>query len=253
MDFAEQNERWEEEREGEEVKDEEKEDIDNLEHLHQISSDLQHINNQIRKLTAQKRTLEQQQQQIEQKMLIRKRKLQESLEPDWTAAHFPWSKSVQKLATQMFGFQSLRSGQLEIINAALSNYDVFAVMKTGGGKSLCYQLPAILNYSVTPSERKLRFTVVICPLLALIRDQVQGMNGIIPGSAWSLAGKMERSSQTAVYHAMNHLMESNLKLLYVTPEKIIKSKLLMTHLQRAYNEGSIQRIVIDEAHCASQW
>jgi hypothetical protein len=280
LDFQ-QEEEWKQEQQQEEEEVEIMEDGENeenhLAHLYQINLDLQQVNTQIRKLTAQRQELQKQQQHIEHKILKRKRQVQASLEPDWSSSDlFPWSKSVQKLAYSLFGFKALRAGQLEIINAALSNYDVFAVMKTGGGKSLCYQLPALLNHSCTANERqskktsiqqgssssssssstqdhKLSFTVVICPLLALIRDQVQGMNNIIPGSARSLAGKMERSAQTAVYHAMNHLSESNLKLFYVTPEKIIKSKLLMTHLQRAYNDGSLQRIVIDEVHCASQW
>ena len=226
-----------------------------LSRLNQINIDLQQIDTEIYKLTTRRKVLEQQQHLIEQQIFNRKRKLQESLEPDWVSSSvFPWSLSVQKLAYELFGFHTLRPGQWEIMNAGLSNYDVFAVMKTGGGKSLCYQIPSLLNtHKSSTTKSKLSFTVVVSPLLALIRDQVQGMNSIVPNSALSLAGKMERAAQSAVYHAMNHLSESHLKLLYVTPEKIIKSKLLMTHLQRAYNDGSVQRIVIDEAHCMSQW
>lgn len=231
--------------------------------LHQIGVDLDNVNKRITQLTTHRLALQQQQQDIERKILEKKREAQKSLEPDWTSCDgFPWSKHLRKLAIELFGFRDLRPGQLEIMNATLSNYDVFSVLKTGGGKSLCYQLPALLDERIllsssAPSKtKKLAYTVVISPLLSLIRDQVQAMNIILPGSALSLAGKMERSSQTAVYHAMNqgHAMNDlRLKLLYVTPEKVIKSKMFMTHLQRAYNEDCVQRIVIDEAHCASQW
>jgi ATP-dependent DNA helicase Q1 len=90
----------------------------------------------------------------------------ESLEPDWASPTlFPWSERLAIAARDSFGFPSLRPEQLQAMNASMSGYDVFAVMKTGGGKSLCFQLPALL------AERG--FSLVVCPLLALIRDQVQ--------------------------------------------------------------------------------
>jgi ATP-dependent helicase YprA (DUF1998 family) len=228
--------------------------------LMHVELQLHEVSEQLFSLTAKKRQLMERKKTIEQNILKRKRQLQESTEPDWTSSHsFPWCARVKELAVEMFGFDSLREGQWEIINGILSNYDVFAVMKTGGGKSLCYQLPALIDSTPSSllsssSESVVSFTVVVSPLLALIRDQVQAMNKILPGSAMSLAGKMDRSAQSAVYNSMSKSSAgSNLKLLYVTPEKINKSKLLMTHLQRAYKDGGIQRFVIDEAHCASQW
>lgn len=118
-------------------------------------------------------------------------------------------------------------------------------MKTGGGKSLCYQLPALAVSS--------GFYLVISPLLALIRDQVAAINKIRPGSAASLASALNRSDQTTIYKTIEDCGSSGLRLLYVTPEKIIKSKMLMTSLQRCYERGTLRCLVLDEAHCASQW
>ena len=240
-----------------EEEEEEEDGLDETE-LFEINKNLQEINKKIKELIKQKENLIKQKDYIKLIIKKRKRKYRESLEPNWkSSTDFPWSRSVQEVAKSVFGFDTLRLGQWEIINSTLSNYDVLSVMKTGGGKSLCYQLPALLNYqtSTTTStkKKKLKFSIVVSPLLALIRDQVKSMNNIVPGSALSLAGSMDRSQQSAVYQAMSNLQESNLKLLYATPEKIIKSKLLMTNLQKAYNNGSIDRIVIDEVHCASQW
>ena len=89
----------------------------------------------------------------------------ELAEPDWTSAtSFPWSTRLTEIATQKFSFSELRTEQLQAMNASMSGYDVLAVMKTGGGKSLCYQLPALV--------RECGFSIIVCPLIALVRDQV---------------------------------------------------------------------------------
>lgn len=143
-------------------------------------------------------------------------------------------------------YKDLRESQLQVINATLSRRNVFVLMKTGGGKTLCYQLPALL-------ESK-GITLVIAPLVSLIRDQVRCMNEVRKNSATYLAGKMELPDQRKIYNEISSTIPDNeLRLVYVTPEKINQSKMLMTHLQKAYDAGRLNRIVIDEAHCASQW
>jgi ATP-dependent DNA helicase Q1 len=185
-----------------------------------------------------------------------------SLEPDWlSVTAFHWSGRLSDLVEKVFKFNEIRQSQIEVINATMSGRNVFVVMKTGGGKSLCYQLPAFLKDGLT---------LVLSPLLSLIRDQTKAMNEISPGTAATIAGKQDLSEQRAVYHMIDKVLESpsggvsvgsgsseglsgRLRLLFVTPEKLHKSKLLMTHLQRAYNAGKLDRIVVDEAHCASHW
>jgi ATP-dependent DNA helicase Q1 len=170
------------------------------------------------------------------------------------------STKIQNILTDVFHFPGLRPGQYDLIKYSYLKYDIFGVMKTSGGKSLCYQLlPFLFDQSC--------FILVISPLIALIYDQVNYMNKILPGSAVALAGTMDRSHSYDIYREMDRIGSSGsqsdegkskrnsnpLKLIYATPEKIINSKLLVSHLQKAFDRNALARIVIDEAHCASQW
>ncbi|ETI39982.1 hypothetical protein, variant 3 [Phytophthora nicotianae] len=165
--------------------------------------------------------------------------------PDWKA-QFEWTEQTHKLLTDSFHLPGFRSVQEEVINATLSKQDVFVVMRSGGGKSLCYQLPALLDGNSG-------FTVVISPLISLIQDQVVLFNDIAgKGAACPLSGEQTRGDAAAIYKSMLK-SDSKLKILLVTPEKIIKSKLLMSRLEKAYQTDRLKRFVIDEAHCCSQW
>ncbi|ETN04761.1 hypothetical protein, variant 3 [Phytophthora nicotianae INRA-310] len=165
--------------------------------------------------------------------------------PDWKA-QFEWTEQIHKLLTDSFLLPGFRSVQEEVINATLSKQDVFVVMRSGGGKSLCYQLPALLDGNSG-------FTVVISPLISLIQDQVVLFNDIAgKGAACPLSGEQTRGDAAAIYKSMLK-SDSKLKILLVTPEKIIKSKLLMSRLEKAYQTDRLKRFVIDEAHCCSQW
>ncbi|KAG4241102.1 hypothetical protein PC116_g10962 [Phytophthora cactorum] len=186
-------------------------------------------------------------------LLERKRELQEQLEceqieddaaaakntekaaPDWKA-QFQWTEQIHTLLTDTE----------EVINATLSKQDVFVVMRSGGGKSLCYQLPALFDGNAG-------FTVVISPLISLIQDQVMLFNDIAgEGSACKLSGEQSRGEASAIYKSLL-ASDSSLKILLITPEKLIKSKLLMSRLEKAYQTERLKRFVIDEAHCCSQW
>ncbi|XP_073329045.1 recQ-like DNA helicase BLM isoform X2 [Pagrus major] len=155
---------------------------------------------------------------------------------------FPYSQEMMKIFHKRFGLHQFRFNQLEAINAALQGEDTFILMPTGGGKSLCYQLPACVAPGVT---------VVISPLKSLIVDQVQKLTTLdIP--ATSLSGEKSDSEAGRIYMQLSR-KDPIIKLLYVTPEKVSASNRLISALHNLYERGLLARFVIDEAHCVSQW
>jgi ATP-dependent DNA helicase RecQ len=135
----------------------------------------------------------------------------------------------------VFGFQSFRPGQEEIIEAVLGGEDVIAVMPTGGGKSLLYQLPALAREGLT---------LVASPLIALMRDQVAQLREIgISAAALNSASEPEERRQVAAA-----LRAGSLRLLYVAPERLLRDDMI-AYLAKL----KIDLFAIDEAHCVSQW
>jgi ATP-dependent DNA helicase RecQ len=134
-----------------------------------------------------------------------------------------------------FGHESFRPGQERIVTAVLSGQDVLAVMPTGSGKSLCYQLPAV----ALPGT-----TIVVSPLIALMKDQVDELNrrGIAAGAFHSML------SAEGKRHVTDAARGGALRLLYVAPERFASEP-----FARLLTEMSVSRFVIDEAHCVSQW
>ena len=139
------------------------------------------------------------------------------------------------LLQSVFGFDAFRPGQEEIVNAVAAGENVLAIMPTGGGKSLCFQLPALMREGVT---------VVISPLIALMRDQVRGLRaaGVEAGALTS--GNTDEETQ-AVWQALD---AGRLKLLYIAPERLAAGSAL-NMLRRI----GVNMIAVDEAHCVSQW
>jgi bloom syndrome protein len=115
-------------------------------------------------------------------------------------------------------------------------------MPTGGGKSVCYQLPALISDGVT---------FVVSPLKSLIIDQVNKLKSLGMDAAHML-GETEAGEHNHIYMDLN-LMKPKLKLVYITPEKLNNSGKFQGIVQRLYNRGMMARLVIDEAHCVSQW
>jgi superfamily II DNA helicase RecQ len=160
---------------------------------------------------------------------------------------YPWSRDVKKALQQSFKLSGFRPNQLEAINATLSGRDVFVLMPTGGGKSLCYQLPAIIQ----------RFdhrgvTIVISPLLSLIHDQVTQLIKRRGIAAAFLNGEISPAQKRWVFSELSSATPRML-LLYTTPEQLMASNELGLILQTLYRRRLLARFVIDEAHCVSQW
>eukprot|EP01018_Ginkgo_biloba_P018735 Gb_33079 [translate_table: standard] len=160
----------------------------------------------------------------------------------WSKRDFPWTRELEVNNRKVFGNHSFRPNQREVINATMSGHDVFVLMPTGGGKSLTYQLPAIVCPGVT---------LVVSPLVSLIQDQIMHMSQAnIP--ATYLSANMEWQEQQQIFNELGSNC-CKYKLLYVTPEKIAKSDNLLRHLESLHRRELLARIVIDEAHCVSQW
>ena len=155
---------------------------------------------------------------------------------------FVWSGQVQYVLENSFKLKKFRPMQLSCVNATLAKYDVILVMPTGGGKSLCYQLPAIIDKG---------FSLVISPLVSLMQDQMMSLDqlGIISRTLNAHSSKEEVKN----VHSMMVTKPCMVKLLFVTPEKLAKSKQFMSKLQKANEMKLLSRIVIDEIHCTSQW
>ncbi|XP_042469188.1 ATP-dependent DNA helicase Q-like 2 isoform X1 [Zingiber officinale] len=160
---------------------------------------------------------------------------------DWSS-NFEWDSRAEDVGFNVFGITSYRANQREIINAVMSGRDVLVIMAAGGGKSLCYQLPALLRDGVS---------LVVSPLLSLIQDQVLGLT-TLGVSAYMLTSTTSKENEKLIYNALDK-GEMELKLLYVTPEKISKSKRFMSKLEKCHRAGRLSLIAIDEAHCCSQW
>lgn len=158
----------------------------------------------------------------------------------------PWSAQVTHSLKRIFKLEAFRPDQLEAINATLGGRDVFCLMPTGGGKSLCYQLPATVTKGATDG-----LTVVVSPLLALISNQVKHMLRLrVPTLA--ITSEMSESDRK---FASSELYKPQLKvrLLYVTPEFVSKARLASSVFQYLYSTRRLARFVIDEAHCVDQW
>ena len=132
-----------------------------------------------------------------------------------------------------FGYDSFRMNQQDIVETVLNKQDCLVIMPTGGGKSICFQLPALLFKGLT---------LVISPLIALMKDQVDGLsaNGI---SASYFNSSQSNEEQSAI---IDRVLSADLKLLYVAPESL-------AGLQNILNETYISCVAIDEAHCISSW
>ena len=146
-------------------------------------------------------------------------------------------QEAKKLLKQYFGYDEFRQGQEQLIEAALNGQDVLGIMPTGAGKSLCYQIPALMMDGIT---------LVISPLISLMKDQVGTLN-----QAGIHAAFLNSSLTQGQYHtALKYAMQGRYKIIYVAPERLETEGFI----NFALNSGvKISMLAVDEAHCVSQW
>lgn len=160
----------------------------------------------------------------------------------------PWSMDVKNVLKDRFQLRGFRMNQLEAIDATLGGKDTFVLMPTGGGKSLCYQLPSVVSSGSTSGV-----TIVISPLLSLMQDQVEHLQRL-EIKALLLNGKTKQEERQWIMNTLSgRRAEEHIQLLYITPEMFSMSQALTQTLQRLHSRRGLSRIVVDEAHCVSQW
>lgn len=140
-----------------------------------------------------------------------------------------------QVLSQYFGYASFRSGQEELIDAQLAGRDAFGVMPTGGGKSLCYQIPALLLEGIT---------LVVCPLISLMKDQVAALKKVGVPAAY-INSSLSAGQIRMVYR---NLLAQRYKIVYIAPERLLTEEFLWT-----VQQCRVSLLAVDEAHCISQW
>ena len=142
---------------------------------------------------------------------------------------------VHRTLKDIFGYDAFRPGQQEVVDALLAGQDVLAVMPTGAGKSICYQLPALLLPGIT---------VVVSPLISLMQDQVQALIQMGVRAAYINSSLTENQCRKALANACDGMY----KIVYVAPERLLTPGFL-----RFSHSVQISLLCVDEAHCVSQW
>lgn len=163
--------------------------------------------------------------------------------------NFPWSQDLRTALIRRFGLRGFRPGQLEAINTTLSGEHCFVLMPTGGGKSLCYQLP-----SVIASGKTRGVTIVVSPLLSLMEDQVEACKQRFGMQAFLINGESTAAQKSMIMDGLRQRdPQQFIQILYLTPEMLSKNQRMISAFQQLHSGGNLARIVIDEAHCVSQW
>nr|DAD54314.1 TPA_exp: hypothetical protein CAETHG_RS02825_2 [Clostridium autoethanogenum DSM 10061] len=143
--------------------------------------------------------------------------------------------SALEILHKYYGYSDFRKDQGKVIESILKGKDTLAVMPTGGGKSICYQIPAVLFKGVT---------VVISPLISLMKDQVDNIKDLGIGAAYINSS----ISHQDILHICESLIAGNIKMLYVAPERLESSEFC-----QIIKSIEVSQIAVDEAHCVSQW
>ncbi|KAI8322028.1 ATP-dependent DNA helicase, partial [Martensiomyces pterosporus] len=238
---------------------------DALARKQQLQRELAEVDRQIAKLGRKRRELAKGIEALNSEIDETARKAQsrdnEKLKVGYEGPFFAWSPRVQELLHSVFKLSSFRGNQETVINATLDGRDVVVIMPTGGGKSLCYQLPALVSPGLT---------LVVSPLIALMDDQVFHLKELgIDAEAFTSESKnpaeikdkikqmiptaKRRRTDSGASATNAPATPGGLRLLYVSPEKIVSGKQFIALIEKVHAAGRLSRIVIDECHCASEY
>ncbi|GAB4814165.1 hypothetical protein N2152v2_001211 [Parachlorella kessleri] len=214
----------------------------------QLQAELSAVEDELAEVEAEiERLLARQQHLIDHRERLQCRLAVEIRAPiaDWLGS-FPWDGTVAVALQDVFKLRGFRPLQREVINATQQGRDCLCLMPAGGGKSLCYQLPAIMRLP----QGQAAVTLVVLGLKAI---------GIQVASLTSLTSKEEAAEVNQLLDdAKSEFVKegaggyADLRLLYCTPEKIVKSKRFLARLEKLYKAGRLKLIAIDEAHCCRQ-
>ena len=154
-------------------------------------------------------------------------------------------RSITGAVQRYFGFDALLPGQLETMACVLRGEDVLTILPTGGGKSLCYQLPAMMAEGSPDGPAGRGTTLVISPLIALMKDQVDSLPRKVQARATTINSTL---AGTELRHRMDSVADGAYRLVYAAPERLRQPPFL-----HALRRAGVERLVIDEAHCVSMW
>ena len=211
--------------------------------LSSIDNQIESLDAEILRLSSEKKGLIVQRNKLKQR-LDQMQLVKLSNSKEWSSpTGFPWSNDMNIQFRNIFRLSDYRPYQVSAINAFLSCHDVIVIMPTGGGKSLCYQLAAV--------TKNKGFTLVVSPLVSLMEDQVMALRKINI-NVGHLSASSDKEEVNRIHNEMLN-KGTTLRLLYVTPERLAKSKRFMAKLQKAYGIGNFNQLAVDEVHCCSQW
>ena len=202
-------------------------------HLQELSSELSSINVELEHVEEQIEALLERQQSL----LHRRKNIEKEMEKfetqdfgtvksnaiDWNSRSFSWTEKAENCLKEVFRLIEFRTMQREAINVTMSKIDCIILMPTGAGKSLCFQLPAVISNGIT---------LVISPLLSLIEDQLINLMGHNIRATFLNASSTKE--EVSIVHSQMTEKSPTLKLLYVTPEKIANSKRFMAKLEKCH-------------------
>ncbi len=155
-------------------------------------------------------------------------------------------RTITRAAEQFFGFGSLLPGQVETMASMLHGEDVLTILPTGGGKSLCYQLPAVMSQACPEEGSAVQgTTLVISPIIALMKDQLDSLPAAVQQRATTLNSTLDGDE---LRRRVRNLADGAYRLVYVAPERLRQPPFL-----HALRQAGVERMVVDEAHCVSMW